>query len=126
MKNPLYPASHLQLAYHYEGTGETLVPNFITSENLVKSTEANEEEPNLFEVEVAPEDILRFKVNEGQTTTASLKVRAWRREKLLGEWTVGQIERLGFVGLKSEPIHLARVKAWEKRREEERAKRERC
>ncbi|KAG9247118.1 hypothetical protein BJ878DRAFT_477658 [Calycina marina] len=130
--DPLYPATHLQITYRFEGTGEIFVPNLITSKNLVEvsgetssrdavesSNEAVEEREGegedakkLYRVEIPPADILRAKVNEGTTNDADVSVYAWRREKLLGKYAIGRIEGLGIVGLKAEPIHLLRQKNW--------------
>lgn len=101
--DPLYPATHLQLAYNYKGTGEIFVPSFITAKDLIKSS--TDEEPNLYTIQVPPNDIPRAKVSSGGTSTAEVTVYAWRGEKLLGQWDVGRIERLGIVGLK--PHRLA-------------------
>lgn len=109
--DPLYPATHLQLAYNFEGTGEVFLPKVITSKDLIGSSD--EAETNLYSVQVSSEDIPRAKVNHGTTNTADVIVYAWRREKLLGKWNVGQVEGLGIVGLKSEPIHILRQKATE-------------
>lgn len=113
-KDPLYPATHLQLTYHHEGTAEVFPSKAITSEDLVKSDSEGEE--HLYIVQVPPEGIPRTKVNEGTTPDADVSVYAWRREKLLGKWSVGRIEDLGFVGLKSFPLAVLRQKTWEANR----------
>ena len=107
--DPLYPATHLQMAYQYEGTGETISTNLITAKDIVSS--GTEEEP-LYTVEVPPESIHRVKVNHGESPCAEVRVRAWRDMKLLGMWPVGRIESLGLEGFKSQPIHLRRVEQW--------------
>jgi hypothetical protein len=109
--DPLYPATHLQLCYSFEGTGEVFIPNSITSKDLIKSSAKGE--TNLYSVQVSSGDIPRTKVSHGMTTTAEVSVYAWRREKLLGKWNVGRVESLGITGLKSEPIHILRQKATE-------------
>ncbi|RDW82339.1 hypothetical protein BP6252_03451 [Coleophoma cylindrospora] len=109
--DPLYPATHLQLTYTFEGTGEIFIPNVITSKDLIESSA--EGETNLYNVQVPEGEIPRPKVNHGTTSTAEVSVYAWRREKLLGKWNVGQVKGLGIVGLKSEPIHILRQKARE-------------
>lgn len=109
--NPLYPASHLQLSYFYESSGEIFIPNVITSKDLVNvGTEA---EPNLYEIQAPAEEIPRAKVNDGTTSTAEVRVYAWKGEKLLGKWVVGQVESLGLEGLKSFPLALLRQKTWQ-------------
>lgn len=108
--NPLFPAGHLQLVYHWEDTGDVFVPRVLTSKDLDDvSTEA---EPNLYSVQIPPSEIARAKVNHGTTSTADVQVHAWKREKLLGKWHLGQIEGLGFVGLKSGPEAVALQKIW--------------
>ena len=109
-KDPLYPATHLQMAYQYEGTGEVFSSNLIMARNVVSS--GTEEEPTLYTIEVPPESIPRVKVNHGESPLAEVRVRAWRDEKLLGMWPVGIIENLGLEGFKSQPIHLRRVEQW--------------
>lgn len=109
-KDPLYPATHLQMAYYYEGTGEPISTNLITSKNLVNShADAGSD---IYTFEVPPDSILRAKVNHGESPQAEVRVRAWRNEKLLGMWTVGRIAKLGLEGFKSEPIHRRRVEEW--------------
>jgi hypothetical protein len=110
--DPLYLATHLQITYTFEGTGEQFIPNLITSKDLIDASTG--EEPNLYSVQLSGNDIARVKVNHGTTSDADVSVYAWRREKLLGKWHVGRIEGLGIVGLKSEPIHLLRQKTWAK------------
>lgn len=109
-KDALYPATHLQLSYTYEGSGEVFVPSVIKSEDLVKSD--TDEEPNVYVVEAPADEVPRAKVNEGTTSDGIVTVYAWRREKLLGKWTVGRIEKLGFVGLKSDDLAVLRQKTW--------------
>lgn len=109
--DPLYPATHLQLTYSFEGTGEIFIPNVITSKDLIESSA--EGETNVYNVQVSSGDIPRTKVNHEMTTTAEVSVYAWRREKLLGKWNVGRVEGLGITGLKSEPIHILRQNARE-------------
>jgi hypothetical protein len=110
--DPLYPATHLQLCYHYEGTGDVFVPKFITSKDLNNVESGTHEEQNVFEVQVQPEDVLRAKVNHGTTNLATLIIHAWRNEKLLGKWTAGEMENLGLVGLKSHEVALLRQATW--------------
>jgi hypothetical protein len=107
--DPLYLATHLQITYTFEGSGEQFIPNFITSKDVIDAS--TEEEPNLYSMQLSGNDIARAKVNHGMTSDADVSIYAWRREKLLGKWHVGRIEGLGIVGLKSEPIHLLRQKA---------------
>ncbi|KAF2669589.1 hypothetical protein BT63DRAFT_425278 [Microthyrium microscopicum] len=110
--DPLYPATHLQITYNFEGSGEQFIPNPITSRDLIDAS--TEEEVNLYSVQLSGNDIARSKVNHGMTSNADVSVYAWRREKLLGKWLVGGVEGLGIVGLKSEPIHRLRQKTWAK------------
>ncbi|KAH8657904.1 hypothetical protein BX600DRAFT_499944 [Xylariales sp. PMI_506] len=114
-KNPLYPATHLQLSYFHDGTGEIFPSKAITSQDLVKSEGEGEE--HLYIVQVPPQEVPRTKVNEGRTSAADVNVYAWRGEKMLGKWNVGRIEDLGFVGLKSHPDALLFQKAWEAKQE---------
>jgi hypothetical protein len=113
--DPLYPATHLQLTYNFEGTGEIFIPNVITSKDLIEFSV--EGESNLYSVQVSSGDIPRAKVNHGTTSTAEVSVYVWRREKLFGKWNVGRVEGLGIVGLKSEPVHILRQKATEHKRD---------
>ncbi|KAJ6782145.1 hypothetical protein PWT90_07437 [Aphanocladium album] len=110
-KNPLYPATHLQLTYFYPSSGEIYVPNLITPRDVVKADD-DEEQSTLYNVEIAPPDIVRVKVNEGETPDAEVRVNAWRNEKLLGKFTLGIIEGLGIEGLKSFDLAKRRVEAW--------------
>lgn len=109
-KDPLHPATHLQLSYKYRGTGEIFIPESITRERLVWI------EDQLFELEVPPKDIPRAKVNHEQTTTAEVLVYAWKGEKLLGKWSVCQIEGLGIEGMKSDGVPRLRYETWMKMR----------
>lgn len=108
--DPLYPATHLQLSYNFEGSGEVFLPDVITSRDLLKSI--SEAEPNLYEVQTPADKVPRAKVNEGAPSAAEVYVYAWRGEKLLGKWTVGRAEGLGIVGLKSDPLAILRRDTW--------------
>ncbi|OAA78655.1 hypothetical protein LEL_05478 [Akanthomyces lecanii RCEF 1005] len=110
-KNPLHPATHLQLTYFYAGSGETFVPRPIAPADVVK-TDADDESSTLYEVELGPADILRVKVNEGETPDAEVRLNAWRNEKLLGKFTVGVIKGLGLEGFKSFDLAKRRVENW--------------
>lgn len=114
--DPLYPATHLQLSYHHEGTGEVFPSRSIQSQDLAKSDAEGEEGENLYVVEVPPHEVPRTKVNHETTSDADMSVYAWRREKLLGKWHVARIEKLGFVGLKSDPQAILFQKAGDARR----------
>lgn len=57
------------------------------------------------------DNIPRAKVNHGMTSTAEVTVYAWKGEKLLGKWTVGQVEGLGIEGLKSSDLAISRAEA---------------
>ena len=78
------------------------------------STDGEEERAPVYELTVESEHILRCKVNHGESPDAEVRIRAWKRDKLLGCWTVGKIEGLGLEGLKSELIHRRRVEKWKK------------
>lgn len=108
--DPLYPATRLQLSYNFEGSGEVFIPDAITYRDLVKS--GDEAEPNLYEVRAPADQVPRAKVNDGAPSEAEVYVYAWRGEKLLGKWTVGRIEGLGIVGLKSDPLAILRRDTW--------------
>lgn len=105
--NPIHPATHLQMQYCYGGNSGVFVPDVIKPDRLVQL-----EEENSFEVEIDPKDIPRCKVDEGNTSAASVIVYVWKGEKLLGQWAVGEIDRLGFEGFKSTELHKARVAVW--------------
>lgn len=79
-------------------------------------------EKGVYEVVAKPEDIPRVKVTEGHGTDAEVQVRAWRRETILGAWTVGTVEKLGFEGFKSNDLSRLRVRAEQERREKAKAK----
>lgn len=104
-KNPLYPATHLQLSYNFGNTGQVFVPHYITSEHLVAVNTTN----NFFEIKVPVEDIPRPKVNHGATSTGEVAVYAWKDEKMLGKWEVCQIKGLGIEGLKSDDLAIRRA-----------------
>lgn len=36
-----------------------------------------------------------MRIPSGVTTTAEVRMYAWKRERLLGEWTVGELEGVG-------------------------------
>ncbi|KAG6363682.1 hypothetical protein INS49_008783 [Diaporthe citri] len=95
--DPLYPATHLQLSYNFEGSGKVFIPDVITSRDLVQS--GSEAEPSLYEVQALADKVPRAKVNEGAPSAAEVYVYAWRGEKLLGKWNVGRVEGLGIVGV---------------------------
>lgn len=107
-KDPLYPATHLQLSFKYEGTGEIFLPAVIMSQDLHCSATVS----YLYDIEVLPRSIPRAKVNHGATSTAEVVIYAWKGEKLLGNWTAGCIAELGIVGLKSTEVALLRQKTW--------------
>lgn len=109
-KDPIYPATRLQLSYKHQGTGEIFIPESITRERLVWV------EDQLFELEVPPKDIPRAKVNHEQSTTAEVLLYAWKGEKLLGKWSVCEIEGLGIEGLKSDGVPRVRYETWMKAR----------
>lgn len=75
-KDSLYPATHLQLTYAFEGTGESFVPNPITSKDLIDSS--TEEESKLYTVQVSPEDVHRTKVAHGRTSDGEVSVYVWK------------------------------------------------
>lgn len=108
--DPLYPATHLQLSYHFEGSGEVFIPDVITSRDLLKS--GSQDEPHLYEVQTPADKVPRAKVNEGAPSAAEVYVYAWRGEKLLGKWNAGRVEGLGIVGLKSDPLAVLRRDTW--------------
>lgn len=115
--DPLYPASHLQLTYKFESTGEVFIPNVITSRDLVKTSGSEAEaegqtEENLYVVQAPAREVPRPKVNEGAPSAAEVSAYAWRGEKLLGKWSVGRVEGLGIVGLKSDPLAILRRDTW--------------
>lgn len=111
-KNPLYPATHLQLTYAYAGTGEIFVPNLIMPGDLTKSPSSDDEQSMLYNVQISPQDIARVKVNEDESPDAEVRLYAWRNEKLLGKWTLGMIKGLGIEGLKSSDLAKKRVEHW--------------
>ncbi|OAA69903.1 hypothetical protein ISF_03173 [Cordyceps fumosorosea ARSEF 2679] len=104
-RNPLRPATHLQLAFLYPGSGEVYLPEPILPEHLVKTAGDDGE----YEVEVGPDRIPRVKVNEGESPDAEVRLNAWRNEKLLGRFTVGVVEGLGVEGFKSSDLAKRRV-----------------
>lgn len=107
-KNPLHPATHLNMEYFYDGTGAVMGHDQITADRL----ECVDMEQKLFLLRVPPEGILRVKVNHGESADAEVRVCAFKDFKLLDKWVVGQIKGLGLEGFKSEPIHLKRVEQW--------------
>jgi hypothetical protein len=111
-KDPLYPATHLQLCFKCEGTGSTFLPDVVTSRDLHLDNSTTGS--ILYNIELLPGSVPRMKVNHGQTTTAEVVIYAWKREKLLGNYTAGFIAELGVVGLKSTELALSRQKAWNK------------
>lgn len=117
--NPLFPASHLNICFRFEGTGDVFCPDTIKSEDLQKST--NSEDTNApegmksahnYSLSIPASSIPRPKVNEGATTKAEVIAYVWRRENLLGKWTLGSVDDLGIEGLKSFPLHYQRMEAW--------------
>jgi hypothetical protein len=110
--NAMYPASHFQVVFSFAGSGQMFLPRVITPKDL-KSLEGEGME-NMYEAQVAADEVPRVKVNEGETTTASVSLYAWKGEKLLGKFEIGVIEGVGLEGLKSEAIHKRRVEQWKK------------
>lgn len=108
--NPLYPATHLQLSFKFDGTGEVFIPDFVTPGDLARAD--REALSNLYEVELSANNVPRPKVNEGASSAAEIFVYAWRGERLLGKWTVGRVEGLGIEGLKSDPLAILRRDTW--------------
>lgn len=93
--DPLHPATHLQLAYTYKGTGDIFMPDVITAKDLLTT-----DDEGVFMLEVQGKDIPRAKVSSGGMSAAVVNLYAWKGEKLLGRWQVGTIEGLGIVGMK--------------------------
>ena len=116
-KNPLYPASHLQAVFTFEGTGTIYLPRVLTSKDL--DPEEEDETSNLYATSIPAPEIPRVKVNEGASTAATVSLFAWKGEKLLGKWDVGTVEGVGLTGLKSEEIHKRRVEQWKGERRSE-------
>lgn len=112
-KDPLYPATHLQLSYNFHDTGEVFIPRSITSERLIPVEGADQR----FEIQIPVEEISRAKVNHGATTDAQVAIYAWKGEKMLGKWIVCKIEGLGVEGLKSNDLAMLRVETWKKNKE---------
>lgn len=110
-KNPLHPATHLQMTYFYPGSGEVYVPRFIMPAEVVK-VNPDDESCTLYSVELGPADINRAKVNEGETPDAELRMNVWKNEKILGRFTVGVIKGLGIEGMKSFDVAKRRVENW--------------
>ncbi|KAK2603099.1 hypothetical protein N8I77_009581 [Diaporthe amygdali] len=115
--DPLYPATHLQLSYNFEGTGEVFIPDVIKSQDVKVEASSEAESERLYVVRSPADQIPRAKVNEGATSAAEVRVYAWRGEKLLGKWSVGRIEGLGIEGLKSHPLAILRRDTWAAQRE---------
>lgn len=86
-KNPLSPATHLQLSWSYaNGKHEIFMPQLITSETMAVLNL----DDGLFEVEVAKGEIPRAKVGGN----AEIVLYAWKGEKSLGRWRIGEVESL--------------------------------
>jgi len=120
--------------FTFEGTGQIFLPRVLTGEDFAPVVQTNGDadadgdedgdgdgnvhadgrsSSNIYTGQVAADEVPRVKVNEGASTTATVSLFAWKGEKLLGKWDVGQIEGLGLTGLKSEEIHKRRVQQWE-------------
>ncbi|KAH8664658.1 hypothetical protein BX600DRAFT_302369 [Xylariales sp. PMI_506] len=95
-KDPLYPATHLQLAYGFPGVGEIFDPSLITSKELMAKSTTNDDdddESKLYTVRVRPADIPRTRLNveEAARHPADVHLYAWRGEKYLGKWDLGSM-----------------------------------
>jgi len=103
--------------FTFEGTGQIFLPRVLTGEDFDPLGEEGHghgsDGGNLYTAQVAASEVPRVKVNEGASIKATISLFAWKGEKLLGKWDIGQIERLGLTGLKSEEIHKRRVQQWE-------------
>lgn len=85
--DPLDPATHLQLACHWEGSGEVFVPETTTSQDPI---EVEGEVKRLlagrsYNVYVPPEQIAWAKVNQDIANMAEVRIYAYRGEKLLSK-----------------------------------------
>lgn len=109
-KNPLYPATHLQLSYGFAGTGEVFVPSMIRPRDLLKLEDGSTTE-NIYQINVSSSLIPRAKVNRGTTSTAEVMIHVWKGEKLLGTWFAGRVANLGIVGWKEDDLAVSRVEA---------------
>ena len=102
--------------FTFEGTGQIFLPRVLTGEDFDPVGEGGDGDGSdggtLYTAQVAADEVPRVKVNEGASTTATISLFAWKGEKLLGKWDIGQIEGLGLTGLKSEEIHKRRVQQW--------------
>lgn len=104
--NPLFPATHLQLSYVFSNTCEVFDPVSLSSEDL---SSRGGLEQNLYSVIVPASRIPRAKVNGDGSLDADVILYAWKRGKLLGKWTLGRIEGLGFAGSREQQLAKRRV-----------------
>jgi len=118
--NPLFPADRLQVVFTFEGTGSIYLPNVLEGKDFVTVLEADGDADgsgNVYAAQISASEIPRVKVNEGETSAATVSLNAWKREKLLGKWEVGRVEDVGLKGLKSLDIHKRRVEQWKEESE---------
>lgn len=113
-KSALYPATHLQLSFFYDGTGEVYLSRAIYQSDITVADCTDAAGLPCYELTVPGIELLRVKVNEGKTADAQVRAYVWKSEKLLGMWELGTIENLGFVGMKSFDLHYRRLEQWNK------------
>jgi len=118
--SPLFPADRLQVVFTFAGTGSIYLPNVLESKDFVPVLDAaadGDGNGNLYAAQIPASEIPRVKVNEGETSAATVSLNAWRGEKLLGKWELGKVEGVGLEGLKSLDIHKRRVEQWKEESE---------
>lgn len=94
--NALYPATHLQISYSYSPMScQIFSPKVITSNDLIRC----DSDPSLYSIEIPDSEVPRIKYPAaGDSHVAEVHVHAWKGEKNLGSWRLGQIERPALVG----------------------------
>ena len=108
-KNPIYPATYVQLSWTYAGE-EMFVDNVYTardideenegensSSDIENSDESGGRSQRLYSLTIPQENIARKMCKPEEGRDAQVKLYAWRGEKLLGQWELGTVEGAGIL-----------------------------
>ena len=64
----------------------------------VKTQDINQNDNGGYTVTVPNKEVPRFKVAPGNDGSAHIVLHAWKGQELLGQWTFGQVQGLGYQG----------------------------
>ncbi|KAK2594564.1 hypothetical protein QQS21_007736 [Conoideocrella luteorostrata] len=88
--NPIFPATYLQLSYRF-GDSQEIFGEIFTPRDIVGDASGN----GTYHVGVPFKDVPIAKVNSEADLDAEVKLHAWKDEKYLDSWVVGEIKEWG-------------------------------